>query len=272
MSEDYRHYQRHGRDDKPHVLMLHGFLGSGEDWAEVIQRLLPDASCLTVDLPGHGRTRIRTGDEAYTLAGAAAGLVQLLDDLALPPVTLVGYSMGGRLALYLALTYPERFTGLVLESASPGLADPIERQARQERDERLAEELESQGLEEFLKHWYDQPLFNSLKQHPRFVDLCRRRMNNIPAELVKSLRWMGVGRQPSLWEDLGRISLPLLVVVGERDVKFRDLAAQMVARQPAARLAVISGSGHNVHFEKPDEMAEQIKNFILSEVGTNEYR
>ncbi|MBF0550503.1 MAG: 2-succinyl-6-hydroxy-2,4-cyclohexadiene-1-carboxylate synthase [Deltaproteobacteria bacterium] len=272
MSEDYRHYQWHGPDDKPVVLMLHGFLGSGEDWAEVIQMLSPDFSCLTVDLPGHGRTRIKTGDQAYTLVGAAAGLVALLDDLALPPVTLVGYSMGGRLALYLALAYPERFTGLVLESASPGLADPIERRTRQERDEQLADELESRGLEKFLKHWYDQPLFNSLKQHPRFADLCRRRMNNIPAELAKSLRMMGVGRQPSLWEDLSRVGLPMLVVVGERDAKFRDLAAQMVARQPAARLAVVHGSGHNVHFEKPAELAEQIKNFILSEVGTNEYR
>ncbi|MBF0524581.1 MAG: 2-succinyl-6-hydroxy-2,4-cyclohexadiene-1-carboxylate synthase [Deltaproteobacteria bacterium] len=272
MSKDYRHYQRHGPGDKPLVLMLHGFLGSGEDWSEVIQALSPDFSCLTVDLPGHGLTWIKSGDEAYTLAGAAAGLVQLLDDLALPPMTLVGYSMGGRLALYLGLTYPERFTGLVLESASPGLADPIERQARQERDERLAEELETRGLEEFLNHWYDQPLFESLKQHPRFADLCRRRMNNVPAELAKSLRMMGVGRQPSLWEDLDRVGLPMLVVVGERDAKFRRLAAQMVARQPAARLAVIRGSGHNVHFEKPAELAEQIKNFILSEVGTNEYR
>lgn len=207
--------------------------------------------CIAVDLPGHGSS---TGlpPEAYTIEGAARALLDLLDDLGVERPVISGYSMGGRLALYLALRHPDRLSGLFLESASPGLKDAEERAARRAADEERAARLEHGDFEEFLRDWYRQPLFAPLA---RDDELLRRtleaRRSNDPRELAKSLRSMGTGSQPSLWEELSGLQTPALAVAGELDEKFVRISRRMEKACPHMRTAIISGVGHNVRVEAP---------------------
>ena len=154
--------------------------GSGQDWAETVEAF-PDYRCILVDLPGHGLSA-GCPPGLYPMPQAALALLAVLDGLGVEACVPVGYSMGGRLALYLALTHPDRCRAVVLESGSPGLASELEREARREWDESKATELERQGLAAFLEDWYRQPLFESIgRNEARFAALMERRRHNDPA-------------------------------------------------------------------------------------------
>lgn len=256
--KDELHFTAAGNSRLPAIIFLHGFMGSAEDWAPVVERLKEHYYCLAIDLPGHGKSLSLSSRKLYDMPRTAALVVELLERLKVKRVSLVGYSMGGRLGLYLALKHPSRFQKVVLESASPGLKTAAERAERRKQDERLAQELEHGRFDEFLEKWYRNPLFASLRQHPDFAHLRQRRLKNDPRELAKSLRAMGTGSQPSLWEELKSNKIPLLLLAGEFDVKFNRLAAEVAVTCPAARVKVISGCGHNVHFEKRGEFADSI--------------
>jgi 2-succinyl-6-hydroxy-2,4-cyclohexadiene-1-carboxylate synthase len=188
-----------------------------------------------------------------------------MDALGIQRATIAGYSMGGRLALYLALRYPERCASLFLESASPGIEDEEERTARREADEEWARCLESGDFEAFLQDWYVQPLFASLARHGGMVGrLIESRKNNDPVELAKSLRGMGTGSQPSLWKELPGLTVLVLTVVGELDRKFVGIARRMSGLSPKMRAALISGAGHNAHLESPEEYTRLLQEIIES--------
>ena len=249
---------------QPAVLFLHGFMGSGEDWRATVETLQPDYRCLTVDLPGHGAA-IDLPDGAYTMAGAARAVIEVLNHHEINRCHLVGYSMGGRLALYLALQYPERFRRLVLESASPGLRAEEERAARRAIDEARARRLETGSLGRFLDDWYRQPLFSSLHDHPGLVErIVAARRRNRPAELARSLRAMGTGQQPSLWERLSGLSVATLAVAGALDRKYVGLARQMASASPRVRAVVVPAAGHSVHAERPGRFAAVLRAFLTS--------
>ncbi len=145
-------YAVSGTPDLPAVLFLHGFMGSGADWKSVIATLEGRFRCVAVDLPGHGAS-VGLPPEAYAFENAARLVLDMLDELEIDKTTFVGYSMGGRLALYLALRYPERCSGLFLESASPGLRSERERAERRAADEEKASRLESEDFDKFLHDW-----------------------------------------------------------------------------------------------------------------------
>ncbi|MGB3493797.1 MAG: 2-succinyl-6-hydroxy-2,4-cyclohexadiene-1-carboxylate synthase [Elainellaceae cyanobacterium] len=255
---------------RPPLVFLHGFMGSSEDWLEVMQRLGDRHRCIAVDLPGHGQTQVLHGSTnpdhpAFQMALTTQALVKLLDQLAIPICDLVGYSMGGRLALYLAIHYPHRVRRLVLESASPGLATEQERQARRQHDEHLAQRLETEDFEAFLEGWYRQPLFARLRHHPNFDSLWQRRLRNRPLDLGRSLRQMGTGQQPSLWNTIQHHSQATLLLAGEADTKFRAIATQMSHHCPAMTSTVIPNCGHTVHAEQPDAFTRQVKEFLRAE-------
>jgi len=256
------HYSIHGSFDQPLILFLHGFLGDGHDFDPVISLLADQFCCLTVDLPGHGKTRTRGGSEFYTMPQTAQGLIQLLERLAISTCSLVGYSMGGRLALYLALNFPQFFNRVVLESASPGLKTAAERLQRRDNDAQLADQLETEDFSNFLRRWYTQPLFASLKQHPDFEQIVKRRFNNHPRELAQSLRYMGTGHQPALWQRLPENQLPLLLLVGEQDTKFRAINTEMADLCPLVKLSILRDCGHNIHWENPNFFAQQVREFL----------
>lgn len=250
-------YKLMNRNDSMIVMFLHGFLGSGAEF-DAIANQLP-FSCLTLDLPGHGETRF---SDQYTMENTANAIVDLLNELGIDRANLVGYSMGGRLALYLALNYPDRFLKVVIESGSPGLKTAQERLARIERDRTLATQIET-DFNQFLINWYSQPLFQSIKTHPNFNQMLEERSRNNPIEVARSLIEMGTGTQPSLWEKLRKHQNPLLLMVGECDQKFVALNQEMVALCKTAELSIVPDAGHNIHFEKPDVFVDRIKDFLI---------
>ncbi len=242
-----------GSPDHPAVLFLHGFMGSSADWQDAVAAIGDRTFCIALDLPGHGAS-LGLASEAYTMEATARAAVLVLDELDVERPVVVGYSMGGRLAFYLALRYPGRCAGLFLESASPGLASEEERTARRAADEEKAKRLESGDFDAFLEDWYRQPVFAPLAKDEgllRRTIVARRR--NDPAELARSLRKMGVGSQPSLWGELEGLTVPALAVAGGLDEKYVRVSSQMAGISQRVEQAVIPGVGHNVHDEAPAE-------------------
>ncbi|MCT7954825.1 2-succinyl-6-hydroxy-2,4-cyclohexadiene-1-carboxylate synthase [Laspinema palackyanum] len=251
-----------GKIQNPCILFLHGFMGRGDNFWEIIETLSDKFCCVTVDLPGHGKTRILGGNECYQMSHTAQGLIELLNELGIGWCYLLGYSMGGRLALYLTLHFPERFEKVILESASPGLSSAEGRSQRRHRDEILAQQLETEDFYSFLSQWYQQPLFDSVRHHPNFDRLFQNRLQNQPKTLATSLRQMGSGSQPSLWELLPSHPVPLLLLVGEWDSKFQEINHQITQVCPVAQLEIIPNSGHTIHWENPSAYLKSVINFF----------
>lgn len=256
------HYCFRGSLDKPLILFLHGFMGDSNEFNQVIPLLTDQFCCLTVDLPGHGKTRVLGGEEYYTMSNTASSLIKLLEQLNIQNCLLVGYSMGGRLALYLNLHFPQYFSKVVLESASPGLKTNWDQLERIQRDWDLAKKLEESDFATFLGDWYNQPLFKSLKEHPNFDLVIANRLHNNSLELAKSLRNLSSGCQPCLWEKLKENKNPLLLLAGEYDTKFIAINSEMAKLCKFTKLEIISNCGHNIHFENPKRFFEIIKSFL----------
>jgi 2-succinyl-6-hydroxy-2,4-cyclohexadiene-1-carboxylate synthase len=255
----YSHRENRGC---PTVLLLHGFMGDKEDWAGVADALSPEFSTLAVDLPGHGETVVNEAG-LCRMENCAAGLVELIKELEMTECHVVAYSMGGRLALYLAVNFPREFKSFVIESGSPGLKSTAERSDRIKHDKRLAERLDSEGLERFLNAWYRLPLFASLdKDSPGFKNMLRRRRKGNPAGIANSLRFMGTGTQPPLWHRLDSVRVPMILITGELDKKFDRIAGEMSDLCPRFERAIIPDGGHNVHFEKPLEYSRCLLEFL----------
>jgi 2-succinyl-6-hydroxy-2,4-cyclohexadiene-1-carboxylate synthase len=261
------HYSFSGNPDKELILFLHGFMGNCHEFDETIKLLSDDFYCVTIDLPGHGKTQLFGGDECYTMVNTAQALINLLDKLKIYQCFLVGYSMGGRLALYLNLYFSQRFPKVILESASPGLIKEAERLERVKSDEQIARKLtrcvEESDFRAFLLNWYNQPIFGYIKNHPKFECMIESRSQNNPLELAKSLRFMGTGCQPCLWDQLEENINPLLLLAGEYDVKFITVNKKMVNACKVAQLQIIRNSGHNIHFENTFSFVQNIRKFLI---------
>ncbi|HEY3059609.1 MAG TPA: 2-succinyl-6-hydroxy-2,4-cyclohexadiene-1-carboxylate synthase [Chloroflexota bacterium] len=238
----------------PPLLLLHGFTGSLHAWDGVRSALGIRARLVLVDLIGHGQSDAPEDAERYTLEWCARDLLAILDELRLERVSVLGYSMGGRVALHLALAAPERITALLLESASPGIADDVERQHRFEADTRLAERIERHGVERFVEEWEQQPLLVLADPVPPNVrvEQHQQRLRNTPLGLANSLRGMGTGRQRSLWGGLPTLRTPTRLLVGEHDARYCAIGQHMVELIPGARLTVAREAGHTVHLDQPD--------------------
>jgi 2-succinyl-6-hydroxy-2,4-cyclohexadiene-1-carboxylate synthase len=243
------------------LLLLHGFSGSRHNWFPHLPHFAHHFQVITPDLLGHGQTAVATSSgqavlrtpERYQMQHAAADLATLIDQIATPPVHLLGYSMGGRLALYFAHHYPHYVNKLILESASPGLKTEAERVERRQRDEALADFIEREGIVAFVNRWQQLPLWESQKQLPTAVrrELREQRLKNNPTDLAYSLRGLGTGAQPSLWLHLNQITAATLLLCGQLDTKFVAINREMAAVMPQARLEVVPQAGHTVHLERP---------------------
>lgn len=253
---------RVGEQGKSAVLFLHGFLGRKEDWSDVIAHVNSNFTSIAVDLPGHGKNHPEN-DSAYSMSGCADTIIALLDELNLASVRLVGYSMGGRLALYLAVHYPDRFSRVLVESASQGLRTSAERKERVEQDKKLATRIDSTPIADFVREWYRLPLFSGLQKHPeKLQELIAARSSNLSSGLRRSLTGMGTGAQPSLWESVAAITMPLCIVAGEDDSKFARIAQEMADLCPTAALCILKGCSHLTHIERQDAFVRQLNSFM----------
>jgi 2-succinyl-6-hydroxy-2,4-cyclohexadiene-1-carboxylate synthase len=196
----------------------------------------------------------------------AASLITLLDRRTSQPAHLLGYSMGGRLALYLAVHYPHRFRSLILESASPGLKTEAEREARRQRDNALSKRIERDGITAFVDFWESLPLWASQSKLPpeTRARLRQQRLQNNPAGLANSLRGMGTGVQPSLWQKLPEVPLPVLLLTGALDRKFVGIAQEMAPLFPQAQHVTIPDAGHTIHLERPETFLQTAVSFLTS--------
>jgi 2-succinyl-6-hydroxy-2,4-cyclohexadiene-1-carboxylate synthase len=229
------------------LVLLHGFTQTGASWRSVAARAAERYRVHAPDLRGHGAASERR----------PVSFEAVLSDLAADAperFTLAGYSMGGRIALAAAVANPGRVERLVLLSASPGLADLGEREQRRQADERLARELERDGVEPFARRWALQPLFAG--QPPEVARAAHEdRLRNTVAGLAAALRGLGTGTMEPLWERLGELRMPVALVVGERDERFRAINERVAERIPDAELNVIPGAGHAAQLERPAEVA-----------------
>ncbi|HWM09138.1 MAG TPA: 2-succinyl-6-hydroxy-2,4-cyclohexadiene-1-carboxylate synthase [Solirubrobacteraceae bacterium] len=232
------------------LVLLHGFTQTRQSWRRTVAALGGRYRALAPDLPGHGQAADR---RPASFAACAAYVRALAGDRC----ALAGYSMGGRIALYTALAQPALATRLVLVGASPGLADAAEREARRAADEALAARIEEIGVEAFAAEWGAQPLFAG--QEERVAAAAHAdRLRNTPAGLAAALRGLGTGVMPPLWDRLGDLAIPVTLVAGERDEKFRAIAERMAAVIPDCRLEVVAGAGHAVQLERPEAVAAAI--------------
>ena len=234
-------------------MLLHRFTHTARSWSALLPALAADFEAVALDAPGHGRAAaVRAGlaDGARLLAEAGGEAAWL------------GYSMGGRYALHAALARPDLVRRLVLVGATAGIEDRAERARRRAADEERAAALERDGLEAFLDAWLAQPLFAGLA--PSAADREARRANTAEG-LASSLRLAGTGAQESVWDRLGELAMPVLLVTGERDEKFRALAERMADGIGAnAAVAVVAGAGHACHLERPLAFLAAVRPFLLA--------
>ncbi|MCC6489997.1 MAG: 2-succinyl-6-hydroxy-2,4-cyclohexadiene-1-carboxylate synthase [Candidatus Hydrogenedentes bacterium] len=254
-------YQITGPERAPLLVFLHGFLGDKCEWNAIASSLANEVRCMTVDLPGHGESQVPAGPWGFV--ETATAIVSAIDEADAASFSLLGYSMGGRIALYLASIYAMRIDKLILESASPGLRTQAEREARRAQDEELAQRLETHGLEPFLRDWYAQPLFASLHRTPgRVESLIARRAQGDPIQLALALRNLGTGNMPSLWSDWQNNHVPTHLIAGALDRKYTVLAGDMANQCSCARFDEVPGVGHNVHLEAPADYTQLVRGFI----------
>jgi 2-succinyl-6-hydroxy-2,4-cyclohexadiene-1-carboxylate synthase len=233
------------------VVLLHGFAGTRRAWDPVVERLDPERyTALASDLRGHGSAR-----GARPIAFDAV----VNDVLTAAPArfALCGYSMGGRVALHVALAAPERVERLILVATTAGIEDEAQRAARREADERLAVFAETATIERFADHWAAQPLFADTPPEAARIwreDLLR----NDARALAAVLRGLGAGAMTPLWDRLAELTMPATVLAGERDGRYVAIAERLVERLPDAELVVVPGAGHGLPREAPDAIAAAI--------------
>ncbi|TNJ37927.1 2-succinyl-6-hydroxy-2,4-cyclohexadiene-1-carboxylate synthase [Prosthecochloris vibrioformis] len=254
------HSHHTGPAERNAVLFLHGFLGSGNDWLPLCDILARHYRCILPDLPGHGRSTWDTVRRCTfsDIVDATAGFIE---QLATAPLHIAGYSMGGRIALALALRRPELVSSLAIMASSPGIQDETLRNKRLQHDRELADMIEH-DFEAFLRFWYSQPLFASLARNPDFPKILEARKKNDPKTVAASLRCMTPGLQPSLWKELGNLSCPILFMAGEKDTKYVEIGRQLVNLSPHASLEIIPGCGHALQLENTTLAADRLQHFF----------
>ena len=232
-------------------VLLHGFTQTSRSWNRYIDFIDPQQSIIRVDAPGHGGSSTVAAD-LTTTAQMVVEQCGFGD--------YIGYSMGARLALHIALLHPKNVRRLVLVSSSPGLQSPNERLTRVQSDEKLAREIAEIGVATFVEKWLSGPLFAGLTSTPADI---QDRLRNSSDGLASSLRLCGTGAQQSLWDRLPELTMPVLLIVGERDQKFLQIGHEMKSRiGMSAELVVIENAGHSLHLEQPGHCQSVIASFL----------
>ncbi|XP_050872280.1 protein PHYLLO, chloroplastic isoform X2 [Lathyrus oleraceus] len=261
------------------LVFLHGFLGNGEDWITIMKTFSESARCISIDLPGHGKSVLhgveRAAEEPWLSLEIVGDILhKVIHHVAPAKVTLVGYSMGARIALYMALRFNSKIKGAVLISSSPGLKDKLARKIRAAKDDSRARSVIAHGLQLFLSSWYAGELWKSLRSHPHFNRIFASRLqHNDIQNLAQMLSGLSIGRHLPLWEDLPNCRVPLLIIHGEKDTKFKKIAQSMMntlcsdlrsnhEKGNTHEVVEIPNCGHAAHLENPLPVIAALKQFI----------
>ena len=247
----------------PAVLFLHGFTGSSATWTPHLAAFAAFTT-VRVDFLGHGRSDAPADMRRYDMAACIDDLLTIQDHLGIRRCAVVGYSMGGRVAMRVALQAPERLWALVLESASPGIADPSERRTRVAQDTKLAARIRSEGVAAFADYWQSLPLFASQSRLPAAARqaLRHQRLQHTADGLANSLQGLGAGMQEPVLHRLRDLRLPVLLLAGVLDDKYCGLANDMAALLPCNRVRIVPDAGHAVHLEQPAAFDDAVRGFL----------
>ncbi|MEH7492322.1 2-succinyl-6-hydroxy-2,4-cyclohexadiene-1-carboxylate synthase [Neobacillus niacini] len=246
------------------LLLLHGFTGDSSTWTPFCPVWGTHSKLIIPDIIGHGGTDSPGDINYYQMESAAEDLILLLDLLGIEKIDLLGYSMGGRLALTLAILYPERVRKLILESASPGLKTNEERVLRRMKDEELANFINDQGIVSFVDYWEAIPLFSTMSSLPNSIkeSIREQRLSNNAKGLANSLLGMGTGSQASWWSKLDLVSCEVLLLTGEKDEKFCKIAEKMLEDMRKASWIAINDCGHAIHVEQKEKFGTIVSDFL----------
>lgn len=245
------------------LICLHGFTGTLQTFAFLCNET--HYNVLGIDLMGHGKTHSANPDD-YAMTQVVNDLAALKNRL-VPnqKVVVVGYSMGARVTLAWAITYPDMVSKLILESGSPGLKTVLERETRRIHDAKLAERLRTKPLVEFVDFWQELPLFTTQKSLPQTIQntIRQERLAQDSNELANSLVYMGTGSQPEYWSRLETLQVPTLYLAGKKDPKFCGIGREMCAQAPKMTYQEID-AGHCIHIERPIEFQQVLMTFLES--------
>jgi 2-succinyl-6-hydroxy-2,4-cyclohexadiene-1-carboxylate synthase len=251
---------RPARESASPLLLIHGFLGEPADWDAVVADLGVPRRTLRANLPLHGR-------EHADLASLADALADAIRASGLAPISAVGYSLGGRVLLTLARRHPLVLRRGIAVSATPGLRDAEERAARTAADAALADALLREGIGPFLDRWYAQPLFASLRSHPDFALVARRRSARA-SDARDAAAWSAIlrdaspGANPHLWDELEALSAGISFAVGRLDAKYLAIAHEIERVAPSVGIEFVEGAGHAIHLERPGTLAASIDRLL----------
>lgn len=245
------------------LVLLHGFTQGPGSWDPLVAGLDPSCEIVRVTLPGHGPDGSASAQARFRFEAAADAIADAVAEVAGPePAIWFGYSLGGRLALRVALDHPELVDALVLLGASAGIEDAVDRSARMEFDERLADGLERKGVEQFVDGWLAQALFARLSREAAGVE--ERRRGTVDG-LASALRLLGAGVQEPVWHRLGELGVPVLLLAGEHDTKFSAIAFRLAsAIGDNAGITFVPAAGHAAHLERPGSVATILSRFLAA--------
>lgn len=259
------HYVNDIDHNNPTVILLHGFISDHTTFHLIIDNIYKqNINVITIDLPGHGKDH-STHDVTWDMAYISKEIVEIIDYYKLSNVYLHGYSMGGRVALSVAVEYPNKLNGLILESASPGISNLNEKLNRIELDNIRAEKIKSIGIEAFVDEWSKMPLFDSQLSLSDVEKnrIKQMRLSQSPEGLAKSLTDYGTGNQPSNWKALHQLNIPTCILVGEYDEKFINIGQKMKQYINNSEFHIVNRAGHTIHVEQPEKFDTIIIDFIL---------
>jgi 2-succinyl-6-hydroxy-2,4-cyclohexadiene-1-carboxylate synthase len=258
------HIDLAGDPTRPPIMLLHGFTGSRSSWTPFLPALATKYHVVIPDLPGHGESFVSPNIYNMTMNVTAQDLKEILQRLGIKHTGILGYSMGGRLALHMQLYAAELVDFLILESSTAGIANFGERIERRQKDDSLAGKIESRGLTWFVDYWSNIPLFSAHSRLPSAVKERERqiRLSHNPYGLAQSLRAAGTGRQASLWPVLPYYRAPTLIIAGEDDEKFQAIGRHLHRQLSRSQFIVIDGAGHTTHLEQPERFSTAVTDFL----------
>lgn len=252
--------------NKTCIFFLHGFTGSSADWKNIIPFINKNFIPISIDITGHGKSDCPDELNYYKTDSLIEQIKKVTEYFTIEKFTFCGYSMGGRLALSFANKYPEKLKGLILESSTYGIKDETERVLRRKQDKELTEFIRTHSIVEFVEHWLNKELFDSLKKlhEEKLNKIKNEKRKNKKIGLINSLLGFGTGSMPCLYDELKSLTVSTLLITGEFDRKFTDINKKMVKELPNAKHSIINNAGHNTHIEEPKDFINAVNEFLIN--------